>query len=73
MVNWKIINVTNGYIMEQLGKRHKITPIPWACPVYQLASFTVALVGTNIEKCDMQFVTAIFDPTSLLNKIVETV
>ena len=38
------------HIIEQLGKRHKIIPIPWACPVFPLANFTVSLVGTNIEK-----------------------
>ena len=51
--------------MEQLGNQHKIIPIPWACPVFKLASFTVALVGTNIEKCDMKFVTETFSPTYL--------
>ena len=50
--------------MEHIGKRHKIIPIPWACLVFPLASFTVDLVGTNIEKCDMKFVTATFAPTS---------
>ena len=45
--------------------RHKIIPIPLACPVFPLANFTVALVGTNIEKCDMQFVTATFTPPYL--------
>ena len=48
--------------MEQLGKCHKIIPSTWACPVFPLASFTVALVGTNIEKCDMQFVTENYFP-----------
>ena len=51
--------------MKQLIKRHEIIPIPWACLVFKLASFAVALVGTNIEKCDMQFVTEIFALTSL--------
>ena len=51
--------------MEQLGKRHKIIPINWACPVFPLAIFKVELVGTNIDKCDMQFVTAKFSPPYL--------
>ena len=51
--------------MEQLTKHHKIIPIPCACPVFQLAIFKVVLVGANINKCDMQFVTSKFDPTSL--------
>ena len=54
-----------GYIIEQLGKRHKIIPIPWACPMFPSANFTVALVGTNIGKYDMQSVTATFAPLSL--------
>ena len=53
-----------GYIMEQLVNQHKKTSITWACPVFPLASFTVPLVGTNIEKCDIQFATATFDPPS---------
>ena len=59
--------------MEQLGKRDKIIPIPWACPVFPLASFTLALVGTNIEKRDMKFVTEKFSPPSLRNNKVDTV
>ena len=51
--------------MEQLGKQHKIIPDPWACPVFPLSSFAVELVGTNIEKCDTQFVTATFAPPYL--------
>ena len=51
--------------MEHLGKQHKIIPIPWECPVLPLASFTLALAETNIEKCDMQFVTATFAPPYL--------
>ena len=41
--------------------------------MFPLANFTVALVGTNIEKCDMQFVTATFAPLYLLNNTVDTV
>ena len=59
--------------MGQLVKRHKIISIPWACPVFPLAIYTVALVGTNMEKCDMQFVTATFDPPYLWYNTVETV
>ena len=44
--------------MGQLVKFHKIITITWACPIFTLANFTLDLVGTNIEKCDMQFVTA---------------
>ena len=51
--------------MKQLGKQHKIIPINWACTVFTLASFTVELVGTNIEKCDMKFVTAKLSPIYL--------
>ena len=51
--------------MEQFGKRYKIIPIHWACPMLKLSSFTVELAGINIEKCYMQFVTATFTPTSL--------
>ena len=51
--------------MEYLVKLYKKIPTSWACPVFLLASFKVALVGKNIENCDMQFVTATFDPLSL--------
>ena len=51
--------------MVNLVKRHKIIPIPWVCPVFPLANFTVALVGTNIEKCDIQFVIETIYPLSL--------
>ena len=57
--------------MEHLGKRHKIIPITWERAVFPLASFTVALVGTNIEKCGIQFVTATFDIPPFKNKTVE--
>ena len=53
------------YIMEQLGRRQKIIPITWKCTMFRLSSFTVALVGINIEKRDMQFVTAKFAPLYL--------
>ena len=43
--------------MGQLVKKHKIIPIYWACPVFTLANFILDLVGMNIEKRDMQFVT----------------
>ena len=33
--------------------------------MFPLASFTLALVGKSIEKCDMQFMTATFDPPHL--------
>ena len=59
--------------MLQLGKGYKIIPIHWAYPVFPLDSFTVALIGTNIEKCDMQFVTATFAPPYLCNNIVKFV
>ena len=51
--------------MEKLVKRHKIITINWACPVFPLASFTVALVGKNTEKYVIRFVTTIFPPLSL--------
>ena len=51
--------------MEQLGNPHKIIPIPWASHVFPLSSLTVALVGTSVEKCDMQFLTATLAPPSL--------
>ena len=63
----------NDIIIEQLGKRHGIIPITWACPVFLLANFTVALVGINMKKCDMQFVTATFDLLYLWNDTVDTV
>ena len=59
--------------MEQLGKQHKIIPINWVCPVFPLTILTVASVVTNIEKCDMQFVTETFAPPYLRNNKVETV
>ena len=40
--------------MEHLGKQHKVISIMWACHMFPLASFTVALVETNIENCDMK-------------------
>ena len=51
--------------MEQLGKQHKIIPIPCECPVFPLAILVVALVSTNIEKCEMKYVTATFTPPPL--------
>ena len=54
--------------MEQLGKWHKIIPITWACPMFPLANFTVALVGTSIENFDIKFVTATSAPPYLWNK-----
>ena len=40
-------------------------PITWSCPMLTLADSTPGLIGTNIEKCDMQFVTPTFDPPCL--------
>ena len=51
--------------MKQLGKRHTTILITWVRPVFSLSSFTVDLVGTNTEKCDMKFVTAAFAPIYL--------
>ena len=48
--------------MENLGKQNKIIPITWACPVFTLANFAVALVATSIEKWDMKFMTAALAP-----------
>ena len=59
--------------MEQLVKQHKIIRIIWACTVFTLASLTVSLVGTKIEKCDIPFVTAKFSLQSLRNNTVKTV
>ena len=59
-VNWKIVNCPTRYIMGHLIKKHKIIPIPWAGPVFPLSNSTMALVGTNIEKYDIKFVTATF-------------
>ena len=36
--------------------------------MFPLADFTVALVGENIEKCDMQFATETFPPQCLWKK-----
>ena len=43
--------------MEQFLKLQKIISIPWECTMFPLASFTLALVVTNIEMCDIQLVT----------------
>ena len=43
--------------MGQIVKQHKIIPISWACTMFLLANLTLALVGVNMEKCDIQFVT----------------
>ena len=51
--------------MEQLVKQHKIIPMTWACLLLPLDSFAASLVGTNIEMCDMQTVTAKFSPPYL--------
>ena len=59
--------------MEQLLKLHKIIPITWEFPVFPLANSTVSLVGKNIEKCDIQFVTTTFAPSYLQNNTLETV
>ena len=58
--------------MGKLGKQHKTTPTTWACPVFQLANFTLALVGMNIEKREMKFVTPEFSPPFFGNNTVET-
>ena len=47
-VIWTIINWSHWIYIEQLGKRHKIIPIPWACTVFPLSNFKMALVGKNI-------------------------
>ena len=59
--------------MGKLGKINKIIPITWACLVFQLANFTVDLIGTNIEKCDMQFMTSTFAPPYLWKNTVQTI
>ena len=59
--------------MVQTGKLHKIIPIYWECTMFPLEIFTSALVGINIEKCDMQYVNPIFFPKYLLNNTIETV
>ena len=59
--------------MVQLGKQHKINPITWAYTVFPLANFTLGFAGTNIEKCDMKFVTPTFSLPPLRNNIVENV
>ena len=59
--------------MRQLVKQHKIISIPQACPMFSLVNFTVALVGTNIEKCEMKFVIEKISPPYLRNNTVETV
>ena len=51
--------------MVHFVKQHKIIPIPWACPMFPLANFTLDLVGTNIEKCDMQFLNPTLSPPYL--------
>ena len=51
--------------MGKLVKQNKIIPITWECIVFTLADFTVELIDTNIEKCDMQFLTEIFIPPYL--------
>ena len=50
--------------MGQLVKLHKQTKINWACPVFTLANFKLALVRTNIEKYNIQLVNTIFSPKS---------
>ena len=59
--------------MEQLVKQNKIIPITWSCPMFPLSNFIVYLVGKNMEKCDMKFVTEILDPPYLLNDTVDNV
>ena len=44
--------------MVKLVKQHKITPITWACAVFPLENYRLDLAGTNIYKCDRQFVKA---------------
>ena len=59
--------------MQQSVNQHKIIPIPWARPVFPLASFPVALVGKNIENVDILFVTENISPRCVLNNTVYTV
>ena len=51
----------------------KKNPIHWAFTVFTLEFYLLALVRTNMEKCDMKFVTPIFSPQYLWNNTVETV
>ena len=51
--------------MGQLLKHHKRIPNAWACTVFLLDNLKVDLVGMNIEKCDMQFLTETFAPPYL--------
>ena len=51
--------------MGQLGKQRKVNPITLEFTVFPFTNFTVALVGANIEKCDMQFVTETCSPPYL--------
>ena len=54
--------------MQKLVEQHKTILINCSCPVFPLANLTVKLVGTNIEKCDIQFVTATFAVPYLRDK-----
>ena len=67
-VTWKIINWYHWIYNGNIEKAKLKIPITWACTVFPLYSFTVALVKTNIEKCDMQFVTATFASQYLWKK-----
>ena len=41
--------------MVKLVKRRKIIPIPWACPVFPVANFTLDLVGINTKNREIIF------------------
>ena len=65
--------------MGQLVKQHIIILITCAYPVFSLANLTLALVGTSIEKCDVDFliqhcILYIYETTQLrLYKILKKV
>ena len=51
--------------MGKIVKLHKIIPVHWVCTAIQLSKFTVSLVGTKIENCDIKFLIPTFSPPYL--------
>ena len=67
VINWSY-RIYNGVV----SKGHKIIPSTWEYTMLPLANFELSWVGTDIEKCYIQFVTPTLYIPYLWNNTVET-
>ena len=70
---WKIINCSNWIYNWTVRKATWNNPNYLGMSHVSISQLLVSLVGTNIEKCDIQFVTSTFAPPYLWNNTVDTV